>query len=80
MIDEIYPQNVFISSAHRQSGYSVHRHQHDQPVPSTLLLDQLAAAAIYKDVQPVLVVTKADWPPPACCAPPTRAAVSRLSS
>ncbi len=31
-----------------------------QPVPSTLVLDQLAAAAIYKDVQPVLVVTKAD--------------------
>ena len=31
-----------------------------QPVPSTLVLDQLAAAAIYKDVQPILVVTKAD--------------------
>ena len=31
-----------------------------QPVPSTLVLDELAAAAIYKDVQPVLVVTKAD--------------------
>ena len=31
-----------------------------QPVPSTLVLDQLAAAAIYKGVQPVLVVTKAD--------------------
>ena len=31
-----------------------------QPVPSTLVLDQLAAAAIYKDVQPVLVVTKSD--------------------
>ena len=31
-----------------------------QPVPSTLVLDQLTAAAIYKDVQPVLVVTKAD--------------------
>ena len=31
-----------------------------QPSPSTLVLDQLAAAAIYKDVQPVLVVTKAD--------------------
>ena len=27
---------------------------------STLVLDQLAAAAVYKDVQPVLVVTKAD--------------------
>ena len=31
-----------------------------QPVPSTLVLDQLAAAAVYKDVQPVLVITKAD--------------------
>lgn len=31
-----------------------------QPVPSTLVLDQLAAAALYKEVQPVLVVTKGD--------------------
>lgn len=31
-----------------------------QPVPSTLVLDQLIAAAVYKDVQPVLVITKAD--------------------
>ncbi len=31
-----------------------------QPVPSTLVLDQLIAAAVYKGVQPVLVVTKAD--------------------
>ena len=31
-----------------------------QPVPSTLVLDKLIAAAIYKAVQPVLVITKAD--------------------
>lgn len=31
-----------------------------QPVPSTLVLDQLIAAAVYKGVQPVLVITKAD--------------------
>lgn len=50
-----------------------------QPVPSTLVLDQLAAAAIYKDVQPVLVVTKSDLAA-ICCAPPTRAAASRWCS
>ena len=34
---------------------------HDfQPVPSTLILDELTAAAVYKDVQPVIVITKAD--------------------
>ena len=31
-----------------------------QPVPSTLILDQLLAAALYQSVQPVLVITKAD--------------------
>ena len=31
-----------------------------QPVPSTLILDELTAAAVYKDVQPVIVITKAD--------------------
>lgn len=31
-----------------------------QPVPSTLILDELTAAAVYKGVQPVLVITKAD--------------------
>ena len=31
-----------------------------QPVPSTLVLDKLAASALYQNVQPVLVVTKTD--------------------
>lgn len=31
-----------------------------QPAPSTLILDQLLAAALYQNVQPVLIVTKAD--------------------
>ena len=31
-----------------------------QPTPSTRILDELTAAAVYKDVQPVLVITKAD--------------------
>ena len=29
-------------------------------MPSTLILDELTAAAVYKDVQPVIVITKAD--------------------
>lgn len=31
-----------------------------QPVPSTLILDQLTAVAVHKEVRPVLVITKAD--------------------
>lgn len=31
-----------------------------QPAPSTLILDQMLAAACYQNVQPVLVITKAD--------------------
>lgn len=31
-----------------------------QPVPSTLVLDKLMAAAVYKNIQPVLVITKTD--------------------
>lgn len=31
-----------------------------QPTPSTLILDELTAAAVYKGIQPVLVITKAD--------------------
>ncbi|MDD4851426.1 MAG: ribosome small subunit-dependent GTPase A [Gemmiger sp.] len=31
-----------------------------QPVPSTLVLDKLMAAAIYKNIQPVLIITKTD--------------------
>ena len=33
-----------------------------QPTPSTLVLDKLAAIAVDKGVQPVIVCTKATWP------------------
>ena len=55
-----YRAKRLYSSADCQSGYSVHRYQHDPARTQYLVLDQLAAAAIYKDVQPVLVVTKSD--------------------
>lgn len=61
MIDEILPRkNVFVRPPMANLDVLFIVASTTQPVPSTLVLDQLAAAAIYKDVQPVLVVTKAD--------------------
>lgn len=61
MIDEILPRkNVFIRPPIANLDILFIVTSTTQPVPSTLVLDELAAAAIYKDVQPVLVVTKAD--------------------
>ena len=61
MIDEILPRkNVFIRPPIANLDVLFIVTSTTQPVPSTLVLDQLAAAAIYKDVQPVLVVTKSD--------------------
>ena len=61
MIDEILPRkNVFIRPPIANLDILFIVTSTTQPVPSTLVLDQLAAAAIYKDVQPVLVVTKSD--------------------
>ena len=59
MIDEILPRkNVFIRPPIANLDILFIVTSTTQPVPSTLVLDQLAAAAIYKDVQPVLVVTR----------------------
>ena len=61
MIDEIGPRKtVFIRPPIANLDILFIVTSTTQPVPSTLVLDQLAAAAIYKDVQPVLVVTKSD--------------------
>ena len=61
MIDEILPRkNVVIRPPIANLDILFIVTSTTQPVPSTLVLDELAAAAIYKDVQPVLVVTKAD--------------------
>lgn len=61
MIDEILPRkNVFVRPPVANLDVLFIVASTTQPVPSTLVLDELAAAAIYKDVQPVLVVTKAD--------------------
>ena len=61
MIDEILPRkNVFVRPPVANLDILFIVASTTQPVPSTLVLDQLAAAAIYKDVQPVLVVTKSD--------------------
>ena len=61
MIDEILPRkNVYIRPPIANLDVLFIVASTTQPVPSTLVLDQLTAAAIYKDVQPVLVVTKAD--------------------
>ena len=61
MIDEILPRkNVFIRPPIANLDILFIVTSTTQPVPSTLVLDQLAAATIYKDVQPVLVVTKSD--------------------
>lgn len=61
MIDEILPRkNVFVRPPVANLDVLFIVASTTQPVPSTLVLDELAAAAIYKDVQPVFVVTKAD--------------------
>lgn len=61
MIDEILPRkNVFIRPPVANLDVLFIVASTTQPVPSTLVLDELAAAAVYKEVQPVLVVTKAD--------------------
>ena len=61
MIEEILPRkNVFVRPPVANLDVLFIVASTTQPVPSTLVLDQLAAAAIYKGVQPVLVVTKAD--------------------
>lgn len=53
MIDEILPRkNVFIRPPIANLDILFIVTSTTQPVPSTLVLDQLAAAAIYKDVQP----------------------------
>ena len=57
MIDEILPRkNVFIRPPIANLDILFIVTSTTQPVPSTLVLDQLAAAAIYKDEQPVLEV------------------------
>ena len=61
VIDEILPRkNVFVRPPIANLDVLFIVASTVQPVPSTLVLDQLAAAAIYEDVQPILVVTKAD--------------------
>lgn len=61
MVEEILPRkNVFVRPPVANLDVLFIVASTTQPVPSTLVLDQLAAAAIYKGVQPVLVVTKAD--------------------
>ena len=53
MIDEILPRkNVFVRPPVANLDILFIVASTTQPVPSTLVLDQLAAAAIYKDVQP----------------------------
>ena len=60
-IDEILPRkNVFIRPPVANLDVLFIVASTTQPVPSTRILDELTAAAVYKDVQPVLVITKAD--------------------
>ena len=61
MIDEILPRkNVFIRPPVANLDVLFIVASTTQPTPSTRILDELTAAAVYKDVQPVLVITKAD--------------------
>lgn len=60
-IEEILPRkNVFVRPPVANLDILFIVASTTQPVPSTLILDELASAAIYKDVQPILVVTKGD--------------------
>ena len=61
MIDEIAPRkNVFVRPPIANLDVLFIVASTTQPVPSTRILDELTAAAVYKDVQPVLVITKSD--------------------
>ena len=61
MIDEILPRkNVFVRPPVANLDVLFIVASTTQPVPSTLVLDKLAASAFYQNVQPVLVVTKTD--------------------
>ena len=51
-----------------------------QPTPSTLVLDKLAAIAVDKGVQPVIVCTKATWPRRNSCVRPTKNRPCRSSA
>lgn len=65
MIDEIAPRkNVFIRPPIANLDVLFIVASTTQPVPSTLVLDKLTAAAIYQNVQPVLVFTKTDLTAP----------------
>ena len=60
-IEEILPRkNVFIRPPVANLDVLFIVASTTQPTPSTRILDELTAAAVYKDVQPVLVITKAD--------------------
>lgn len=60
-IDEILPRkNVFIRPPVANLDVLFVVASTVQPTPSTLILDQIMAAAVHQDVQPVLVITKAD--------------------
>jgi len=60
-IEEILPRkNVFVRPPVANLDVLFLVASTTQPAPSTLILDQLAAAAVYKGVQPVLVLTKTD--------------------
>ena len=60
-IEEILPRsNVFVRPPIANLEVLFIVASTTQPVPSTLVLDTLISAAIYKEVQPVLVATKAD--------------------
>lgn len=60
-IEEILPRkNVFIRPPVTNLDVLFIVASTTQPTPSTRILDELTAAAVYKDVQPVLVITKAD--------------------
>lgn len=61
MIDEILPRkNVFVRPPVANLDVLFIVASTTQPVPSTLVLDKLAASALYQNAQPVLVVTKTD--------------------
>lgn len=60
-IEEIEPRkNVFIRPPIANLDVLFIVASTTQPVPSTLILDELTAAALYKNAKPVLVVTKTD--------------------
>ena len=61
LIEEILPRkNVFVRPPVANLDVLFIVASTTQPVPSTLVLDALTSAALYKGVQPALVVTKAD--------------------